>query len=161
VELSVTVGETLALEFLVVNRDTDREVEFECCLHTYLAVGDVREISISGLRSVAYLDKTNHDALAIDASETIRIAAQTDRTYIDTAGAVEVRDPVLGRTIRVEKAGSASTVVWNPWTTQVLPDMGADEYMRMVCVESGNVERNRVRLGPGQSSTMQVVLSTR
>ena len=52
----------------------------------------------------------------------LRIAKETNRVYPDHAGTVEIRDEKLRRVIRVEKSGSNSTVVWNPWTTQKLPD---------------------------------------
>jgi len=41
-------------------------------------------------------------------------------------------------------------VVWNPWNREgkAMPDFGDEEYLRMVCVESGNVAENRVTLAP-------------
>lgn len=159
-QLMVRVTDTLAIELLVTNTTQDLTLEFETCLHTYFAVGDAREISITGLGSTEYLDKTNHDAAQTESSEPIRIHAQTDRTYLDTTSAVEVHDPVWRRTILVDKIGSASTVIWNPWTTQLLPDLSPEEYRQMICVESGNVQRNRLTLPPGNSSKLQVVLSS-
>jgi len=59
----------------------------------------------------------------------------------------------------VEKSGSDSTVVWNPWTTQKLPDdFDPAEHQRMVCVESGNVKHNKISLAPGKTSALKVVL---
>jgi D-hexose-6-phosphate mutarotase len=72
---------------------------------------------------------------------------------------VEIRDEQLQRTIRVEKFNSQSTVVWNPWTTQKMPDdFGPAEYRQMVCVESGNVKQNKLSLAPGATSSLKVVL---
>ena len=75
---------------------------------------------------------------------------------------MDIRDARLGRVIRVAKKHSTSTVVWNPWIAkaQQMPDFGNDEYQRMVCVESGNVNVNKVVLGPGKSSKMKVKLTT-
>jgi len=75
---------------------------------------------------------------------------------------IEILDPQFGRVIRIEKEGSASTVVWNPWIekAQQMPDFGNDEYQRMVCVESGNVASNGIKLAPGATSTLRVKLST-
>ena len=85
-----------------------------------------------------------------------------DRIYLNTPGAVEVLDSRLGRKIRVEKHGSVSTVVWNPWVgkAQQMPDFGNEEYQRMLCVESGNVTSNLIRLPPGETSTLKVKLSS-
>jgi glucose-6-phosphate 1-epimerase len=75
---------------------------------------------------------------------------------------VEILDPGNGRVISVEKTGSGSTVVWNPWTTQKMPgDFGPDEYREMICVESGNVKQNALTLGPGESTALTVIVSSR
>jgi len=75
---------------------------------------------------------------------------------------VEILDPQYQRKIRIEKEGSRSTVVWNPWivNAQQMPDFGNDEYLRMVCVESGNVASNPVKLPPGKSATLTVKLTS-
>jgi len=74
---------------------------------------------------------------------------------------VEIRDEKLRRVIRVEKLNSQSTVVWNPWTTQKLPDdFDPAEHNQMVCVESGNVKRNQISLAPGQSTSLKVELKS-
>jgi glucose-6-phosphate 1-epimerase len=82
--------------------------------------------------------------------------------YEDATGSVEIIDERLRRRIKIDKDGSASTVVWNPWIakSQQMPDFGNDEYMRMVCVESGNVGKNKITLAPGKSATLSVKLST-
>ena len=91
----------------------------------------------------------------------LRIAKETNRLYLDTTGAVEIRDENLGRVIHVEKSGSNSTVVWNPWTTQKLPDdFDPAEHKHMVCVESGNVKQNKISLAPGKTSALKVILSS-
>jgi D-hexose-6-phosphate mutarotase len=75
---------------------------------------------------------------------------------------VEIRDEKLKRIIRVEKEGSQSTVVWNPWTTQKLPDdFDPAEHKNMVCVESGNVRQNKISLAPGRTAALKVVLHAR
>lgn len=158
----VTVKDTLTLQLVVTNQSRDDALTFENCLHTYFEVGDATAISITGLKGVSYLDKTAGFARKTETSDAIRIASEVDRTYLDTTGPVEILDPRLGRRIRVEKEGSASTVVWNPWITkaQHMPDFGNDEFEQMVCVESGNVASNRITLAPGQSSTLEVILSS-
>jgi glucose-6-phosphate 1-epimerase len=158
----VTVAETLTLQLIVTNRSNNDVFAFENCLHTYFEVGDATAISITGLKGATYLDKTANFAQKTETSDVIRIASEVDRTYLDTTGVVEILDPRLGRKIRVEKEGSASTVVWNPWITkaQQMPDFGNDEFEQMVCVESGNVASNQIKLFPGKSSTLKVKLSS-
>jgi glucose-6-phosphate 1-epimerase len=158
----VTVSDTLTLQLVVTNNSPDTEFAFENCLHTYFAVGDISAVSIVGLKGVSYLDKVAGFARRSEMNEAIQISSEVDRIYMDSVGLVEILDSKLGRTIRLEKEGSASTVVWNPWAAkaQQLPDFSDDEYQQMVCVESGNVGPNKITLPPGKSSTLSVELST-
>jgi len=156
VDYVVTVGSSLTMEFTVANTGT-ADVTFENCLHSYFHVGDIRRIGITGLRGVAYFDCLLA-ATRTETAETLRIAGEVDRTYQNTAATVEIHDPVLGRTLRVRKSGSLSTVVWNPWIakSQRMPDFGDNEYQTMVCVESGNIAEHAITLQPGIRHSLQV-----
>jgi glucose-6-phosphate 1-epimerase len=95
-----------------------------------------------------------------ETADAIRFTAETDRIYQDTDATVRIDDPVLNRSIEVSKTGSKSTVVWNPWIakSQRMPDFGDDEYLQMVCVESGNVREHAVTLFPGEKTLLTVEL---
>jgi len=158
----VTVNQLLTLKLVVTNQSKDEPLVFENCLHTYFEVGDVTAVTIHGLKGVSYLDKADNFARKTEMSDFIRLASEVDRTYLDTTGPVEVLDPRLGRKILIEKQGSASTVVWNPWIAkaQQMPDFGNEEYEQMLCVESGNVASNAIKLAPGAVSRLTVKLSS-
>jgi D-hexose-6-phosphate mutarotase len=157
----VTVSDVLTLELRTTNRSADKVFTVEDCLHTYFNVGDIKDVSVHGLKGATYLDKVNDFASTVETSEQIRIGSEVDRTYLNTASPVEIRDEKLGRVIRVAKENSASTVVWNPWEEKAhqMADFGDDEYHRMVCVESGNVAANAVKLAPGGVSSLRVKLA--
>lgn len=159
----VTVARELTLELIVVNASADQTFSFENCLHTYFTVGDIQSVSVTGLKGVAYQDKVENFAQKTETGDAIQVSSEVDRVYLDTAAPVEIHDADLKRVIRVEKSGSDSTVVWNPWIarSQQMPDFGTDEYKRMICVESGNVGKNRVNLAPGQTSVLKVVIRSR
>jgi glucose-6-phosphate 1-epimerase len=163
-EFAVTVSDLLTMELITANRSPDRPFEFENCLHTYFAVGDIRQVSLTGLQATPFLD---HAAGAVGArrdgeDSPLCITKETNRVYLGTTSAVEIRDENLKRTIRVEKFNSRSTVVWNPWTTQKMPDdFDPAEHQRMVCVESGNVKQNKLLLPAGQTAALKVVFSSR
>jgi glucose-6-phosphate 1-epimerase len=161
-DYSVTVNQSLTLQLVVTNQSKDAEFTFENCLHSYFEVGDVTAISIHGLNGLSYLDTVAGCVEKTEASNSLRIASEVDRIYLNATGTVEILDPRLGRKIRVEKQGSASTVVWNPWIAKArrMPDFGDEEYARMICVESGNVASNSITLPPGGSSTLTVKLSS-
>ena len=163
-EFVVTVAETLTMELIGTNESADTTLTIENCLHTYFHVGDITQVSIAGLQGAPFDDfaagaggarKSENDAV-------LRITRETNRVYPDHTGTVEIRDENLKRTIRVEKFNSQSTVVWNPWTTQKLPDdFDPAEHKQMVCVESGNVKQNKVSLAPSQTTALKVVLRSR
>jgi D-hexose-6-phosphate mutarotase len=158
----VTVNQSLTLQLIITNQAKDAEFTFENCLHTYFDVGDVTAISLSGLKGLSYLDRVAGFMEKTETSDALRIASEVDRVYLNATGTVEILDPRLGRKILVEKQGSASTVVWNPWIakSRLMPDFGDEEYVRMICVESGNVASNSLSLPPGGSSTLTVKLSS-
>ena len=158
-EYFVTVGETLLLELRITNR-SNVNLSFENCLHTYFTVGDVNGIQVAGLKGAEYLDKVENFARKQEATEQIIISGETDRVYLSTTGTVEIRDLKLLRKIIVEKEGSRSTVLWNPWIAKAkaMADFGDEEYLRMVCVESGNVSENKLVLPPGKTTSLKVNL---
>ncbi len=158
-EFIIKVAEKLTLE-LATSNCSNENLTFESCLHTYFEVGDIRKVSLSGLQSTWYLDKADGGRRKQETAETIRIDQETNRTYLNAAGTVEIRDEEFKRVIRIEKSGSNSTVVWNPWTTQLMSDFAVEEHQRMVCVEAGNVGENKVTLAPGKSASLKVVLQT-
>ena len=70
-------------------------------------------------------------------------------------------DPRAARRITVEKSGSATTVVWNPWSEKAaaMPDFGDDEWPRMACIETANAGANAITLAPGAKHAMRAVIS--
>ena len=162
-EFIVTVSDKLTMELIAANDGCDDSLEIENCLHTYFHVGDIGAVSIDGLRGAHYLDNAagGNGELKTQSESPLRIAKETNRLYLDTTSAVEIRDENLKRVIRIEKFGSNSTVVWNPWTTQKLPDdFDPAEHKHMVCVESGNVKQNKISLAPGNSTVLKVTINS-
>ena len=129
-------------------------------LHTYFHVGDVRQITVTGLAGSSYLDKTQGNREVLEGVAPIHITGETDRIYLDTIGDCVIDDPKLNRKIIVEKIGSDTTVLWNPWIAKAkaMSDFGDDEWPEMVCIETCNVGPAAVTLGPGQSHTMTATI---
>ncbi len=159
VEYLVTVNQSLTAELIVIN-ESDREMIFEDCLHTYFAVGDIDAVTVAGLKGTEYLNQPTDFSRHTDNDDVIRIAGEVDRAYLNNTATVEIRDASFSRVIRVEKEGSKSTVVWNPWIAKAkaMQDFGDDEYQRMICVESGNLAENAIKLPPGETSRLKVKL---
>jgi glucose-6-phosphate 1-epimerase len=163
-EFIVTIAGQLTMELSTTNESADKILEIENCLHTYFYVGDIAQVSLAGLQGLPFDDFAAGatDARKLENDPVLCIRKETNRVYPDTTSTVEIRDENLRRTIRVEKFNSHSTVVWNPWTTQKLPDdFDLAEHRQMICVESGNVKRNKISLAPGKTTGLKTVLSSR
>jgi D-hexose-6-phosphate mutarotase len=155
----VTVDARLRMELIV--RNAGREpVTFEEALHSYFAVGDARRITVGGLEGAPYIDKTEAFARKPGEPAPIALTRETDRVYPGARGTATIDDPAWGRRIVVEKAGSATTVVWNPWIAKAkaMADFGDDEWTEMVCVETANAMDDAVTIGPGETHAVSATI---
>jgi glucose-6-phosphate 1-epimerase len=159
---TVTVDARLHLELTVQNEGPTPMVVEEA-LHTYFAVGDVRRVSIRGLERAPYVDKTEAFARKPAEGSPLAIARATDRAYPGARGDVTIEDPEWARSIVVTKAGSATTVVWNPWieNAKTMADLGDDEWTEMVCVETANAMDDALTMSPGAEHTMSAAIESR
>ena len=155
----ITFGAQLDMQLAVENLSA-ASIQFEEALHTYLAVSDVREVRVTGLEGTSYLDKVDAMQRKLEGAEPIRITGETDRIYLNTRTACVLDDPALSRRIAVEKSGSDSTVVWNPWIAKAkaMSDFGDDEWPAMMCIETANVGDSAITLAPGATHTMRATL---
>ena len=156
----VEFGRELAMHLAVTN-SSDSDQTFEAALHTYLSVGDVRHVSITGLEGVGYTDALRPEAGRQRDEGPITFDAELDRVYHDTADTCVLHDPGLGRRVTVAKTGGRSTIVWNPWIdkSRRMSGFGDDEWPVMCCIESAAVRDDAITLGPGQTHTLSVNVS--
>jgi glucose-6-phosphate 1-epimerase len=150
-----SLGRALEMELEV--RAETTPLTFEEAFHTYLVVGDVRQASVEGLENVEYIDKVDGFKRKTQPAEAVRITGETDRVYLNTMSACRVVDPVLGRTLLLEKKHSATTVVWNPWIAKAkaMADFGDEEWPHMLCVETANAGDAAVQLAATQTHRMR------
>ncbi len=152
---TVTFGQTLLMEYAVFHLHGEPFI-FEEALHSYFHVSDVRKVSVTGLGGTPYLDKTQNQREIPGAPDPLHITGETDRVYLETTSECVIDDPKLERKISIKKTGSDSTVVWNPWIekSKAFSDFGDDEWVNMLCIETCNVGRSAVTVGPGQQHVM-------
>ena len=155
----LTIGRTLTMQLTVVN-DANTPLLFEEALHTYYAVEDIHEVSVTGLEAVTYLDK-NDNLQAKQQQGAITITGPTDRVYLNTASTCILHDSGSKRRVTVAKTGSNTTVVWNPWESgaQKLPDLEPTEWHEFIAVETVNAAANAVTLAPGAKHVMEARIS--
>lgn len=149
----------LTMSLQVANRSASA-ARFEEALHTYFAVADVRNATVSGLEGVEFLDKVDGGARKRQPDEPITFTGETDRVYLGTTATCVIEDRAMKRHISVAKSGSRATVVWNPWIAKAarMPDFGDAEWPGMVCVETCNVGEHAVVLPAGGVHEMTAVL---
>ncbi|WP_128772232.1 D-hexose-6-phosphate mutarotase [Actinomyces oricola] len=153
----VNVGEELDL-LLSLRSTAASGQRVEAALHTYLAVGDVTAVEVTGLEGGQYLDKltATHEVQ----TGALRVSGPVDRVY-EHQGPVMVTDPALGRRLTIAGADAPNVVVWNPWSegAKAFADMGDAEFASMLCVESASVGAHAVTLGPGESWSLGTRIS--
>ena len=159
--LAVTVGKSLDVALNIANRSSDA-FQYEEALHTYLAVGDVRQVCVRGLVNADYIDKVLDQARAHQNDEAIHPTGPIDRVYVDTSATCTIEDRAFARKIVVAKSNSQSTVVWNPWADNMakFADLAPDDWLRYLCVETVNAKDNVVTLEPGASHEMRMTIRT-
>ncbi|HYA25614.1 MAG TPA: D-hexose-6-phosphate mutarotase [Terriglobales bacterium] len=155
----VTFGSELKLDLVCINTGKTA-LHFEEALHTYNRVADVGTVRLQGLDGTRFLDNTDSNKEKVQLGD-LTIASQTDNAFINTQSDVDLLDPEMRRRIRLHKANSSTTVVWNPWQEGAgsLRDLGEGEWNQFLCVEASNIMNGRVTLAPGQEHTMSAVLS--
>jgi len=156
-QLEVLVGTRLQLNLTSTNL-SDQSVVIGEALHTYFQISDIEQVSVSGLDGVIYHDKVS-GAEGLKQQDEIRFGSETDSVYINSHQSCVIDDAGLQRQIVIEKSGSDSTVVWNPWSGKAerMGDLGELGWRKMLCVESANAFDNLVTLAAGESHSLKVV----
>ncbi len=147
----LTIGRALSLQLMVAN-DADVPLGFEEALHTYFAVEDVHEVSVTGLEMASFIDKTDNMQEKPPAQGPLTFSEATDRVYPNTIATCVIHDRLARRSITNSKTKSETTVVFNPW--KEMPDLGTDEWHEMLCVETVNAGVNAITLPQKSTHTM-------
>jgi glucose-6-phosphate 1-epimerase len=150
----LTIGRALTMQLTVAN-EAPTPLVFEEALHTYYAVTDIHEINITGLDGVTYLDKVDDFKPKVQQGP-VTITQQTDRVYLNTTTACIIHDTAAKRRTQVEKTGSNTTVVWNPWEdgARRIADLDPTEWHEYVAVETVNAAANTITLAPKATHVM-------
>jgi len=149
-QLDIALGtNTLEVGLTVSNQGTSA-FSFTGALHTYLASEDVRQLSVSGLQDVHYIDSAQGQIHATQSDTLLRITEETDRIYLSPAATLQLQSTVTQRALlQVEQEGFCDSVVWNPGPIKAeqLGDMVPADWIRMLCIEAAQVAQP-VHLAP-------------
>jgi glucose-6-phosphate 1-epimerase len=117
-------------------------------------------VRLQGLDGTHFLDNTDSNKEKTQIGD-VTVASQTDNAFMNTQNSIDLLDLVLHRRIRLQKANSRTTVVWNPWRDGAsrLRDLGEGEWQQFLCVEASNIMDAAVTLAPGQEHTITAAVS--
>ena len=153
--LQIRVGKKLELSLTSTNAGGS-PMTIGGALHSYFTVGAIEQTTLTGLEDTHFLNKVDNTE---DTQQgAINFDSEIDNIYTDTCSKVKVHDPILKRVITVEKVGSHSTVIWNPWSDNSLPDLADFEFNEFVCIEAANALDDVYHLQPGESHTLATTI---
>nr|VDC81198.1 unnamed protein product [Brassica rapa] len=150
VRISISLGKLTVIP-RVRNIDS-KPFSFMFALRNYLHVSDISEVRVEGLETLDYLDNLKGKERFTEQADAITFDGEIDRVYLNTPTKIAVIDHERKRTIELRKEGMPNAaVVWNPWDKKAksIADMGDEDYMTMLCVDSGAIEP-QVLLKPGE-----------
>lgn len=148
-KLEVTLGAALDVALTTTNTGS-APFRLTQGLHTYLHVGDVGRVEVLGLEHAHDNKGGGHR------HGPVTIAGEVDLIYSPVTAPLRVVDRALGRTIVVDNRGCTEAVVWNPGSDK--PDMPADGFRQMLCVEPANA-KDAPTVQPGKTVTIATKLS--
>ena len=103
---------------------------------------NISSVSICGLESTSYKDKTQGGKIVQGESGALSITGEVDRAYSsDPSQPITVAEKNR-RKYEITRDQLPNVVVWNPWVDKAkgMADFGPEEgYKKMVCVETGSV----------------------
>jgi D-hexose-6-phosphate mutarotase len=152
----ISVGEALSISLTTTNTG-EAPITITEALHAYFNVGEIDDIQIEGIEGNDFIDLIDQNIRKTQVG-AIRFTGETGRVYLNTLNECFIVDRALGRTIKIEKSNSHSTVVWNPWleTASKMNDLGPVAWQKLVCVESANALENFVMIKPRSQHTLTV-----
>ncbi len=120
--------------------------------HTYFRVGDITQTSVLGLQDCNYIDKVAGGAEKNQIGP-VTATAEVDRIYRTISNTLIIDDIALDRGIQIISQGSHSAVIWNPWEkiSKEMADLEDTDYLRFICVETTNADKDAVTVIPGQT----------
>jgi len=148
-KLELLISHQLSMRLITTNTGEHAQ-KISAAMHNYFAIQDINCTQLSGLET-EYLDKLDAN-IPKPAPMPYQLNGETDRIHLKPAGNTDIVCP--GFTTSLLSSGHDSLVVWNPWQqkAQAMPDMGADSYRSMICVETAHTQG--LTLPPGQSHSL-------
>jgi glucose-6-phosphate 1-epimerase len=126
---SITLTEGQLETSIQVRNEDDKKFDFNVLLHNYFKIDDVSTVSVEGVSSGEYTDKTTTPiSTSTDSNSKVQLAKVTDRVYKNISSTVTISNgdkPAYS----IERDGLPDVVVWNPWSDAAkgMSDFGPED----------------------------------
>lgn len=157
--IAITTGRELSVSLHVENKGAT-EMQYSAALHTYFSVGDAASTCVEGLGGHYYYPEGSTQRQQ-QKEAFFELSSMVDRCYINHRQPCLIHDTAQSRTIRANKEGSQTTVLWNPWEegARQIRDIHENGYLDYVCVEAVNTFDDTIVLQPGERHATTAILS--
>jgi glucose-6-phosphate 1-epimerase len=127
----------LAITLTVSNKGAET-FSFQAALHTYLAIGAIESVRLSGLDACAFEDCTQADGPHMQLHTPLQAFAAIDRIYFNAPQALQLHS--AQGTVHLQQSGFDDVVVWNPGGAAAAPaDLPKDGFRHFLCVEAARI----------------------
>lgn len=153
----IEIGEQLKASLTIKNLDS-MPFNYSCALHSYFAIDHINHARIKGFDQSDYIDTLADWSQYIQKGD-ILFNNEVDRIYQSAPEAIQLIDN--NREIHIKSTGSNSTVIWNPWVDKAkrLSQFNAEDYQKMLCIETANIMDDVVYLEPSEAHSLTVIIS--
>jgi glucose-6-phosphate 1-epimerase len=147
--LTVSLEDDRLVLTLNISNHGPEAFSFQAALHTYLAVGAIESIRLTGLEACNFEDCTAAGGNAIKPHTALQPFEAIDRIYFDAPGQLQLHS-ALGQA-DVQQSGFNDVVVWSPGGAAAAcpPDLPKDGFRHFLCVEAARIGQP-VMLAPDQ-----------
>ena len=150
----ITVRDVLTIDLLTRNTGSE-PFAITQALHTYFQIGDINQVTVSGLADKDYLDKVDGGQQKTQSGE-VTFSGECDRIYLDVPAKLTISDRSWQRKIIVTATNSKTAIVWNPGAaiSAKMADLGDQDYQHFVCVETANAADEVIEVAAGEQYQM-------
>lgn len=147
--LEITLGARELEMRLRVRNAGPSPFAFTAALHSYFAA-NLSNARLLGLAGRPYEDAADGGRWCVQRDDAVAFGGELDRVYPEAGGELTLVSD--GHRLRIHAEGFRDAVIWNPGPAlaAALPDLGAGQHARFVCVEAASV-LHPVVLTPGQA----------
>ena len=130
---------------------------FTAALHTYLQVGALDSVRLTGLQHGRYEDSMAHGALCTDADPCVAPKDALDRIYLQSPSHLQLQS--AHGALALESRGFGDTVVWNPGQegNARSTDLPPNAWQQFLCVEAALIGKPVTLASEGSWSGSQTL----